>query len=122
MQQKFQGGPSRHKRMVSLKFTTRTLQGYRSFEVNVRVTNLQCPESSQWLQYTDTAISGWTCALQTYSVLKVHNDSITKIQRKFQGGRSFYKLIYGVLKVHNTYTTRLQKFRCGFSRDKLAVS
>ena len=43
-------------------------------------------------KYRDTAISGWTFALLTHSVVKVHNTSNTRTQN-FQGGGSRYKLI-----------------------------
>ena len=102
------------------RHTAPTTQKYRNFRVEVRVTNLQCPSSSQCLQYKNTASSGRTFALQTSSVLQVHNAYNTKIQ-KLKGGRSRYKLVLS-FKVHNAYNSKIQKLQGGGSRYKPVLS
>ena len=93
--QKLQGGRSRYTySVVSSKLTTETTQS-----TNTKTQTFQggrsryklkmyCPPSSQHHNFCiDIEVSGWTLALQTYGVRKVHNAYNAKIQI-FQGGRS----------------------------------
>ena len=88
-----EGGRSRYKVIVSLKFTTHTIQRYSNFRVDVGATSLQ------------------------RSVLTVHNASNAKIQKQ-KGGRSRYKHT-DCLKFTTPTIQKIQKFKGGRSRYKL---